>query len=239
MTRDRKYPSPDETPTDARRPERSEGPTTALPPTSHVVVGFDRCPASHHALRFAIELAAPLNAYLHVAHIIDLQDFPVDPDGDDWEQCVADTLEQERTTACDLLSALPGNWTYSAHRGDPVHVLSELADTHDALMIILGTARGGLMSAIDGVLGASVSARLIRHAHRPVVVVPDAALPTKLHPRARSRRRHRELHRRTKARTPGAGDMGDTVTDNTFTFDETQPRNHLGNTATHHITRYR
>lgn len=179
MTRDQKYPSVDETPSDARGPQRTEGPTTALPPTSHVVVGFDRSPASHHALRFAIELAAPLNAYLHVAHIIDLQDFPVDPDGDDWEECFADTLERERTTACDLLSALPGNWTYCAHRGDPVHVLSALADTHDALMIILGTPCGGLISAIDRVLGASVSARLIRHAHRPVVLVPDAAVPTK------------------------------------------------------------
>jgi nucleotide-binding universal stress UspA family protein len=145
MTRDRKS----QMLADARRPQRIEGPTAALPPTSHVVVGFDRCPASHHALRFAIELAAPLNAHLHVAHIIDLQDFPVDPDGDDWEQCFADTLDQERATACDLLSALPGNWTYYAHRGDPAHVLAALADTHDALMIILGTARGGLMSAID------------------------------------------------------------------------------------------
>ena len=70
MTRDRKYPSVKEMLADARRPQRIEGPTAALRPTSHVVVGFDRCPASHHALRFAIELAAPLNAYLHVAHII-------------------------------------------------------------------------------------------------------------------------------------------------------------------------
>ena len=36
------------------------------------------------------------------------------------------------------------------------------------------------MSAIDRVLGASVSARLIRHTHRPVVLVPDTAVPTKL-----------------------------------------------------------
>jgi hypothetical protein len=60
------------------------------------------------------------------------------------------------------------------------YVLAALADTHDALMIILGTDRGGLMSAIDRVLGASVSARLIRHTHRPVVLVPDIAVPTKL-----------------------------------------------------------
>ena len=69
MTRDRKS----QMLADARRPQRIEGPAAALRPTSHVVVGFDRCPASYHALRFAIELAAPLNAYLHVAHIIDIQ----------------------------------------------------------------------------------------------------------------------------------------------------------------------
>ena len=107
-------------------------------------------------------------------------------------------------------------------------MLSALADTHDALMIILGTARGGLMSAIDRVLGASVSARLIRHAHRPVVLVPDTAVPTKLDARASSRRRHGELHRLTKATTPGAGNMGDTVTDNTFTHDENSAPKPLG-----------
>ena len=183
MTRHRKYhPSVEEEMlADARRPQRIEGPTAAPPPTSHVVVGFDRYPASHHALRLAIELAAPLNAYLHVAHIIDLQDFPVDPDSHDWEQRFADTLVQERTTACDLLSALPGNWTYYAHRGNPAHVLAALADTHDALMIIIGTARGGLTSAIDRALGESVSAHLIRHTHRPVVLVPDTAAPKPKH----------------------------------------------------------
>ena len=181
MTTHRKYPSVEEEMlADAHRPQRIEGPTAAPPPTSHVVVGFDRCPASHRALRLAIELAAPLNAYLHVAHIIDLQDFPVDPDSDDWEQRFADTLVQERTTACDLLSALPGNWTYYAQRGNPAHVLAALADTHDALMIIIGTARGGLTSAIDRALGESVSAHLIRHTHRPVVLVPDTAAPTKV-----------------------------------------------------------
>ena len=43
--------------------------------------------------------------------------------------------------------------SYSAHGGNPAHVLAALADTHDALMIIIGTAPGGLMSAIDRVVG--------------------------------------------------------------------------------------
>jgi len=85
-------------------------------------------------------------------------------------------------------------------------VLAALADTHDALMIILGTARGGLMSAIDRVIGASVSARLIRHTppsrrpgprHRRTDETEDA--------RTSSRRGHGELHRLTEPTTPGAG----------------------------------
>ena len=59
-------------------------------------------------------------------------------------------------------------------------MLAALADRHDALMIIIGTARGGLTLAIDRVLGESVSAHLIRHTHRPVVLVPDTAAPTKV-----------------------------------------------------------
>lgn len=156
----------------ARKLQRIHGPTTEIPPTHHLVVGFDRCPSSQQALRFAITLAAPLNSYLHVAHIIDLEDFPVDPDGDDWEQRFADGLAQERTQACDLLGTLPGNWTYSAHHGAPAHTLITLADAHDALMIIIGTARGGLMSSLDRALGVSVSSHLTRHTHRPVLVVP-------------------------------------------------------------------
>jgi nucleotide-binding universal stress UspA family protein len=174
MTKKREPPSAETTMADQGKTQRLEGPTTDIPATHHLVVGFDRCPSSQQALRFAITLAAPLNAHLHVAHIIDLEDFPIDPDSDDWEERAADALAQERTQACDLLRALPGNWTYYARRGDPAHVLSALADTHDALMIVIGAARGGLMSALDRALGESVSAHLLRHAHRPVVVVPDA-----------------------------------------------------------------
>lgn len=92
-----------------------DGPVTDMTPSHHVVVGFDRHPSSQQALRFAITLAAPLNAHLHVAHIVDLEDFPIDPDSDDWEQRLADALAQERTVACDLLAGSAGKWTYTAH----------------------------------------------------------------------------------------------------------------------------
>lgn len=143
------------------------------------MVGFDRYESSQQALHFAITLAAPLNAHLHVAHIVDLEDFPIDPDGDDWEERLIDALAQERTQACNVLGASPVNWTYYANHGDPASVLSALANTHDAMMIVIGTARGGLVSALGRVMGESVSADLLRHAHRPVVMVPDGKPDTK------------------------------------------------------------
>lgn len=57
-------------------------------------------------------------------------------------------------------------------------MLAALADTHETLMLIIGTARGGLVSALDRALGESVSAHL-RHAQRQVVVVPDVIDRTK------------------------------------------------------------
>lgn len=76
--------------TDSGRYAPTEGPSTGILPAHHLVVGFDRYPSSWQALRFAITLAEPLNAYLHVAHIVDLDDVPIDPDGDDWEDRVTD-----------------------------------------------------------------------------------------------------------------------------------------------------
>ncbi|MDZ7881748.1 MAG: universal stress protein [Mycobacterium sp.] len=162
--------------------QRIEGPAGDIQPTHHLVVGFDRAESSMQALRFAITLAAAVNAHLHVAHIVDLEDFPIDPDGDDWQEHVVDALAQERARACDLLRASPVNWTYSALHGDPAGVLRVLADDHDALMIVVGSARGGVMSALDRALGESVSAHLLRHAHRPVVLVPVAGPGTKAVP---------------------------------------------------------
>ena len=56
------------------------------------------------ALSFVMGLAVPLQAYLHVAHVVDLDDFPVEPDRDDWERRIVDTVERERTEACTMLA---------------------------------------------------------------------------------------------------------------------------------------
>lgn len=157
---------------DWRAPRRIVGPIAPTAARCHLVVGFDRHPAGHAALDYAIDLAGRLGAFLHVAHIIDADDLPIDPDSADWEQAVANAVEQERRDACAALEQASGPWTYYSRTGRPAQLLAGLAETHDAEMIIIGTSRGGLVSFLQRLLGESVSTTLVHHAHRPVLLVP-------------------------------------------------------------------
>ncbi|PKV76679.1 universal stress protein [Nocardia fluminea] len=158
---------------DWRDPLCVDGPAGPTAPTTHLVVGFDRHNASHIALDYAIGLARVLNAHLHVAHVIDTDDLPIDPDAADWDHAITEVVERERASACSMLAALPGNWTYHAQRGNPGHLLSSIADAHDASMIVIGAPRHGLASLVERLLGESVSTQLIHHGHRPVLLVPE------------------------------------------------------------------
>ncbi|MGX4712300.1 universal stress protein [Rhodococcus sp. DMF-1] len=157
---------------DWRVPRRIDGPAAPTRASTALVVGFDRHAASRRALEFAIELGAGLRAYLHVAHVVDTEDLPIDPDSDDWEARICEALDREREQACAVLATSAGNWTYHGRAGDPAKVLIALADAHDAAMILIGTPRRDLMARIDRLLGESVSARLVHHSHRPVLLVP-------------------------------------------------------------------
>ncbi|MFJ2663967.1 universal stress protein [Nocardia fluminea] len=158
---------------DWRDPLRVDGPPGPTTPATHLVVGFDRHNASHVALDYAIGLAGALNAHLHVVHVIDTDDLPIDPDAADWDRAISEVVERERASACSMLGALPGNWSYHAHRGNPAHLLSSISDANDASMIVLGAPRHGLASLVERLLGESVSAHLIHHGHRPVLLVPE------------------------------------------------------------------
>lgn len=64
MTKDRNRPSGQNPVAESGKFHRIDGPTTGTPPDPPSGGGFDRCPSSQQALRFAISLAAPLNAHL-------------------------------------------------------------------------------------------------------------------------------------------------------------------------------
>src|SRR3954463_15216092 len=61
-----------------------------------LVLGFDRDEASHAALAVAVDLAARLAAEIVVVHIVDLDDYPIDPDSADWEERAGEALAEER-----------------------------------------------------------------------------------------------------------------------------------------------
>ena len=146
-----------------------------MPPArraAELVVGWDRQPASAAALRFAVGLAQRLDAHLHVVHIADVDDLPVDPDAWDWEQQFRDSLEAHAVGARTLLDELGANWTYHAGHGRPPDVLADLAEEVDAVMIVLGAPRGGMHSFVDTFAGQSVSYQLTRKHGRAVLLVP-------------------------------------------------------------------
>lgn len=156
-----------------RAPVRIDGPTDPAAARSHLVVGFDRHPSSHVALGYAIDLAGRLDAFLHVAHVVDTDDLPIDPDSAYWEQTITDNIEHDRRDACARLEHAPGPWAYYSRPGRPAQILAGLADTHDAEMIIIGAARGGLVTLLHRLSGESVATQLIHRAHRPVLLVPE------------------------------------------------------------------
>jgi nucleotide-binding universal stress UspA family protein len=141
-------------------------------PQTQLVLGHDRHPHSAVALAVAAELAGRLRAQLHVVHGIDLSDYPIDPDAADWEQQARRTLDEQHQQVAAALAGCDTGWSYHAWRGDPVKLLTTVADETDALMIIVGTRGEGAGAVIDRIFERSVSHGLIARQRRPVLVVP-------------------------------------------------------------------
>ncbi len=143
-----------------------------LSPDPTLVVGHGQDPSSDHALLAALDLARRLGARLHVVHVIDLNDYPVNVDAPDWEERGAAALAAEQRRVERLLAGAPVPWTYATRHGDPVKVLCTAADEHDALLIVVGTRGEGLRRALGRLMDPSISHGVIQRQHRPVLVVP-------------------------------------------------------------------
>jgi nucleotide-binding universal stress UspA family protein len=114
-----------------------------------------------------------LRSVLHQGEEASLDDYPVDPDADDWEAQAAHVLQDQRAEVeTTLTGAIPG-WSYHAARGDPVELLNTVAEEYDALMIVVGTRGQGAGAALARLLNQSVSRAVIGRQRRPVLVVPS------------------------------------------------------------------
>lgn len=172
-------PGDDEEDVPAPGPElRADGPRPSAEPATHVVLGHQAGPYGRAVLRHGADLARRLGAALHVVHVVDLSDYPIDPDAADWEQQAGQHLAAEQREVETALGDLPGSWTYHAAHGDPVALLRRVADSYDALMFVVGSRGESAGSVISRLLGTrpSVSHGLIARSHRPVLVVPPHAV---------------------------------------------------------------
>jgi nucleotide-binding universal stress UspA family protein len=149
------------------------GPGQPKLPATQLVVGYSDDPASRGALAVAADLAWRLSAHLHVAHVIDLDDYPIDPDSPSWEADAQATLADEQQQVESALAGRVESWTYHAARGVPARLLAALAEEHDALFVIVGTHGEGAGAMLVRMLrGRSVTHGLIGRNRRPVIVVP-------------------------------------------------------------------
>ncbi|MEO3884513.1 universal stress protein [Nonomuraea sp. B5E05] len=135
-----------------------------------LVVGYDRHPAAQRALATAADLAVRLGARLLVAHVVDLDDYPIDPDACDWDAYAEQAVARERAQAEALLAGHPLPWSWQVDHGDPAQKLVDLAARHQALMIVIGAARHEWGTHL---LTGSVAKHLVRHADQPVLLVPE------------------------------------------------------------------
>jgi len=160
-------------PRESSRPRRVhlESGAAQSEPKATLVVGFDRQVESHAALRVAVDLAGRLHAQLQVVHAINLADYPVDPDSSDWEDQTRQILAGERAEVTAALRNHTSGWAYHAQHGDPARLLVEVADEHDALMIIVGSRGEGGRQWLERLFDPSVSHRVIREGRRPILVV--------------------------------------------------------------------
>jgi nucleotide-binding universal stress UspA family protein len=149
-----------------------------LPPMSELqlVVGWTGAPRSVAALRFAADLAGRITARLHVAHVVEMADTPIDPDGQDWEIEFRTRLTEleRRAEAVPALDRLTAGWTYHALRGEaPARLLFRLATEVDAYAIVLGSPHTGLAGLLDQLAGSRVTRGVLAHDHTiPVISVP-------------------------------------------------------------------
>jgi nucleotide-binding universal stress UspA family protein len=138
-----------------------------------LAVGHSQDPSSDYALAAAVDLARRVRGRLHVVHVIETKDYPVDSDAADWEQQGAAVIAEQRRRVETRLRDAGVPWSYEDRHGDPASELTRVATDQHALMIVLGTRGEGVRQALSRLIEPSVSHGVIGRQHRPVLVVPS------------------------------------------------------------------
>lgn len=159
--------------------ERSTESSHRFIPGSPVVVGIDRSTEAQRGLVFAADLAETLGVELIVVHSFGL----IGTSGD-WRAGVEAREREVQTAMVDEWCA-PLNdradlrWQWRCVQGSAVEGILRAAAEVDAGLIVVGSHGAGASTA--ELLG-STSHEIVRHSHRPVIVVP----PSDDHPHRRA-----------------------------------------------------
>lgn len=149
-----------------------------MPTSKQLLVATDFSGTSQEALRVARDLALALGARVLLLHVIaDPARLPWSIDAGpaivdlehSWREHAARGLQQAR----DAAGFLPERTEMTVAMGDPAHEIVAAAAARRADFIVLGTHGHGLVARL--VMG-SVADKVLRHADRPVLIVPHPAL---------------------------------------------------------------
>lgn len=138
---------------------------------------------SEHLIRTAAELAAALGQHL-VCAFVDPASYLTEwePEGQRAALSLDPIINEEaefpsKQVQRNLESILgqPGEvWSFRVLNGDVPKALSRLAENTGASLFVVGADRPGSLAWVDRLLEGSVSASLIHHQRRPVLIVPGS-----------------------------------------------------------------
>jgi len=138
-----------------------------------IVAAVDGGPIGERVLDSAARLAARTRAQVVVAHV--QPTFRVGSvDGEALVDLRRDLEFKVLTQASVALDPLSVPWRLDIEPGEPAAAIHEIAERNDAALIIVGSCGTGFWVTLRRLLRHSVSTRVFRHEHRPVLVVPPA-----------------------------------------------------------------
>ncbi len=149
------------------------------PTIESILVPTDGSEGARRGTRRGIDLAATVDADLHVLSVADTDRMfgsPSAPSADDrrkQEQRLEDEARRATESAAGLARThLPGRITTAVERGTPFQAINEYVDSHDVDLIVMGTEG---TTGLERVLLGSVTEKTLRTASVPVVTVAPTA----------------------------------------------------------------
>lgn len=143
-----------------------------LPRIDRIMVPVDFGPSTHRVIGVAARMAEHYDAAISLIHVVDLEYYPYYGFGSDPFRAVEkDMVLASDKKLAEYVAELQGAGiiaTRETVKGHPASAIRETAEAHDVDLIVVGShGRTGLDRALVG----SVSEKVLRSAHCPVLVV--------------------------------------------------------------------